>query len=79
MIKIGYIIKTKKDKYKAFVGTPIKDDDDSFIDVLASGIVSEDLEEVQKFLQENDQGIDKIVLNPINASFTGITWLSELE
>ena len=78
-MNIGYIIKTKKNMFKAFVGTPIKDDDDSFINILAAGIKSAELSEVQEFIENHSQGIDKLFINPVNSSMTGITWLSELK
>jgi hypothetical protein len=79
-MNVSYIVKTKKDKFRPFVGTPIESlgDNDSFINVIASGELMLELSEAQKFIQDNSQGIDKIYLNPVPSGMMGTTWLSEL-
>ena len=80
-MKIAYIIKNKKGKFRPFVGTTVESDgdNDSFIYVIASGETTSELSEAQTFIKENDKGIDKLYLNPVSSSNIGATWLSELE
>lgn len=79
-MKVGYIIKNKKGKYRPFVGKPVESegDNDSCLFVLAKGPLYDKIEDAQTFLKNNDQGIDRIFLKPVNASTMG-TWMSVLE
>jgi hypothetical protein len=78
-MNIAYIVKTRKNKYRPFVGTPVKDDDDSFMNVLASGELMLELKEAQDFITSNREGIDRIYLNPVPSGMVGISWMSEIE
>lgn len=80
MENVVYIIETKNGNFKPFVASVhfMEDDNDSVLNVIANGETFEKLEDAQKFANDN-KGDMKVYLNPVKSSFTGITWLSELE
>ena len=75
---IFYIIQTKAEKFRPFVGYLVEDDTDFSIWPYAKGPMCDNVEDAQKFIIENSNKADKKYLNPIKSSEMGLSWLAVL-
>ena len=67
-MNVGYIVRTKKGKFRPYISNPFETDDDSLMDVVASGELFGKLAEARDFLNTNSQSIHKIYLNPVKTA-----------
>ena len=82
---VAYIVAIKRNEktvYKPFLAKPIfmEDDNDSVLNVVASEKKYDELKDAQTAVEKIEiKETIKKYKNPIQSSFCGISWLSELE